>query len=342
MNTYQYYEKEYRSFPIAGCLSVILQLAVFFGITACSRVSKSYKATPEDFKIAFIGDQGLGENARAVLKLIKSEGTDVVVHSGDFDYRDDPEAWDNQINEILGNDFPYFASVGNHDKEAFYGAGGYQNLLEERMKRAGIPWDGDLGVKSSFIYEGILFILTGPDVLGSGHAGYIKDKLAEDHSIWSVSSWHKNMESMQVGGKSDETGWEVYEESRKGGAIIATGHEHSYSRTYLLSSCQNQTIVSTSDTLILTKDRIETEDDEGKTFVFVSGISGISIRDQERTGEWWAKVYTSDQGADYGALFGTFNVNGKPNLATFYFKDINGLVVDSFVVISQVEGSGLE
>ncbi|HEX8190549.1 MAG TPA: IPT/TIG domain-containing protein, partial [Pyrinomonadaceae bacterium] len=38
-----------------------------------------------------------------------------------------------------------------------------------------------------------------------------------------------------------------------------------------------------------------------------------------------------------GALFGVFNVDGQPNKALFYFKDINGRVVDSFVVYSNVE-----
>ena len=31
------------------------------------------------------------------------------------------------------------------------------------------------------------------------------------------------MKAMQVGGKSNATGWGVYEESRRAGAIIATG-----------------------------------------------------------------------------------------------------------------------
>ena len=67
--------------------------------------------TPVNYKIAFIGDQGYGVDARAVLNLIKSEEAQAVVHSGDFDYRDDPAAWDAQINAILGPEFPYFASV---------------------------------------------------------------------------------------------------------------------------------------------------------------------------------------------------------------------------------------
>ncbi len=79
--------------------------------------------TPVNFTIAFIGDQGLGLNAQAVLNLIKNEGADAVVHSGDFDYVDNPAAWNGQIDAILGADFPYFASVGNHDAAAFYGGG---------------------------------------------------------------------------------------------------------------------------------------------------------------------------------------------------------------------------
>lgn len=291
---------------------------------------------PDNYTVAFIGDQGPKANALAVLELIKNEGTDAVVHAGDFDYEHNPAAWEARINAILGADFPYFACVGNHDKAEFYGAGGYQEFMMARMNRLGITWDGDLGVKSSFVFNGIFFVLTGPDVFDSGHAEYIRDKLAEDRSVWSISSWHKNMRRMQVGGKRDDTGWGVYEESRQGGAIIATGHEHSYSRTHLLSSCQNQTVASTSDTLALAADDPATPEDEGKTFVFVSGLGGKSIRDQELAGDWWASIYTSTQGANYGALFGIFNYEGRAGLAKFYFKNIDGVVVDAFYVTSPV------
>ncbi|MGH7598791.1 MAG: metallophosphoesterase, partial [bacterium] len=286
--------------------------------------------TPANFKIAFIGDQGLGNEARAVLNLIKSEGAQAALHQGDFDYEDDPAAWEAQINDVLGANFPYFASAGNHDEAEWEG---YQQLMESRLTRLGITWDGDLGAKSSLYYRGIFIVLVAPGVdvpESSGHEVYIRDKLAADNSIWSICSWHKNMEAMQVGGKEDETGWDVYEEATKGGAIIATGHEHSYSRTHLLNNPSNQTVASRSDTLVLTK---------GQSFVFVSGLGGASIRDQALEGDWWASIYTSDQSANYGALFGTFNVNGIPNLATFYFKDIDGNVVDRFALISKVEGS---
>lgn len=326
----------------------VQRLAIFFfSCVTPALLAQALNDTPPNFKIAFIGDQGAGSNARAVLNLIKAEGAQAVLHQGDFDYNDNPAAWDGLINEVLGSNFPYFASIGNHDEKAWGGANGYQRYLTDRLKRLAIPWEGDLGVKSALHYKGLYIILVGPDVIGTGHDVYIRDKLAADNSLWSICSWHKNMKAMQVGGKSDEAGWGVYEEARKGGAIIATAHEHSYSRTHLLSSCQNQTVASTSDTLVLTKDNVQTPgSDEGRSFVFVSGLGGNSIRDQERClpatppygckGEW-ASIYTSNQGASYGALFGIFNFNGTPNLAKFYFKAINGAVPDSFFVLSKVE-----
>jgi len=131
-----------------------------------------------------------------------------------------------------------------------------------------------------------------------------------------------------VGKKGDEAGWDVYEEARKGGAIIATAHDHSYARTYLMNSFPNQTIASYSNCMIIT---------EGQTFAFVSGLAGEKIYDQKVHGPWWAKIYTKTQGATYGALFGVFNVDGAPNKAMFYFKNVKGEFIDRFDVISNDE-----
>ncbi len=286
-----------------------------------------------NFKVAFIGDQGLGPNSVSVLQLIKDEGADMVLHQGDFDYTDNPDAWDQQINDILGSGFPYFASIGNHDVVAL---DGYQQKLNERLtKITGANCSGDLGVKSSCTYQGLFFILSGAGTMGSGHDTFIKDQLLQDNSIWRICSWHKNMNAMQVGEKPDETGWEVYEECRKGGAIIATGHEHSYVRTKTLTSIENQIVdpdFSDPNNLRVSK---------GSTFVFVSALGGQSIRNQDRClpttfpygcNNEWASIYTSDQGAKYGALFCTFNVDAQPNKANCYFKDISGNVPDQFSI----------
>lgn len=284
--------------------------------------------------IAFIGDQGW-ESAgqyngpRAVLQMIEAEGADAVMHQGDFDYRDDPDAWEDMINDELGTDFPYFVSVGNHDEAEWYGSGGYQERMEDRLRAQGIQWEGELGVTSTINFQGIFMVFAAPGIYGShsANANYLSSQLANDPSIWSICSWHKNQRQMQVGGKSDEAGWEVYEACREAGGIIATGHEHSYSRTHLLSDMEDRTVVTTSDTFEIT---------DGETFAFVSGLGGQSVREQQLDGDWWASIYTATQGATHGALFGRFGVNGEEDLAHFYFKDIDGNVVDEFYVRSAV------
>ena len=86
----------------------------------------------------------------------------------------------------------------------------------------------------------------------------------------------------------------------------------------------------------LQADDRSTPADEGRSFVFVSGLTGRGIRDQDRGGSWWASIYTSDQGARYGALFGEFNYNGDATLARFYFKNVNGQLIDEFFVRSRL------
>ncbi|MCZ6530490.1 MAG: metallophosphoesterase, partial [Chloroflexi bacterium] len=152
---------------------------------------------PPNFTVAFIGDQGSTSDALAVLALIKSEGADMVLHQGDLDYNHDPDAWDQRINDVLGPDFPYFASIGNHDRRAWIG---YQRKLTDRLAR--IPeadCTGDLGVKSSCRYRGLFFILSGVGTRGLGHESYIREELAQSNAIWRICSWHKNHQNMQIG-----------------------------------------------------------------------------------------------------------------------------------------------
>jgi hypothetical protein len=317
--------------------------AALFWLGAFAGAAPAFaQSTPPGLKVAFTGDQSLGEDPERVLRLILDEGAEALFVQGDFDYEDDPAAWDEMLSRVLGPDFPVIALVGNHDELRWYGAGGYQELLAERMQRAGVSWSGELGVQATLHYKGLFVVQTAPDVFDDGfdHAGFIRTSLAGDDSIWSISAWHKLMADMQVGGKSDETGWEVYEESRRGGAIIATAHEHSYSRTHLLSSMEQRTIASTTEPLVLSADTAGTAADEGRSFAFVSGLGGSSIRDQERSAAWWASVYTSTQGADDGALFAVFHVAGDPRLADFYFKDVSGAVPDEFRVRSQLGAAG--
>ena len=299
--------------------------------------------TDANFRVAFIGDQGYNPQAIAVLNLIKDEGAQMVLHQGDFDYDQvtiygsDPDAWDKMISDVLGDDFPYFASIGHHDQSQW---NGYQQKLYDRLKKnPDVECLGDLGVKSSCTYKGLFFILVSPDLRGSAHSSFIENQLNNNDHIWRVCSWSKSMDYMQIGNKENNVGWEVYENCKNGAAIIATAHYHSYSRTKTLVDIENQIV--DSEWSEPNKLRVK----EGSTFVFVSGLGGKSIKDQERclptsypygcNGEW-ASIYTSDQNADFGALFCTFNTGGEPNKADCYFKNIQGKIIDKFTVTNFV------
>ncbi|MGI9319470.1 MAG: metallophosphoesterase [bacterium] len=314
--------------------SVFIMLAVVVG--NCALASETTSQSGETLKpvtVAFIGDQGINNNSRAVLQLIKDEGADLVLHQGDLDYENNPAKWDTFITNVLGVDFPYLASVGNHDR-FWHAANGYQEKLQARLDRIEeMSCSGDLGVQSVCTFRGLFFILSGigttipkndPD-----HVAYIRKQLAQTNSIWRICSWHKSQKRMQVGEKGNEVGWKPFKACRKGGAIVATGHTHSYSRTHLMSSFKKQSIASTANKLVI---------EEGRSFAFVSGLGGLSIRRQYRRNDpWWARVYTLDQKANFGALFCTYFVNSKPNQANCYFKDIDGNIPDKFELISKVK-----
>lgn len=187
--------------PVIIGISIIL--IVFSGI---SPNDGTPVVTPPNFKVAFIGDQGHNENAIAVLQLIKDEGAQMVLHQGDFDYLWNPNDWDDRINSVLGDDFPYFASIGNEDKQVWdplfkdkrqqtidkkpwehvikdkrYTTSGYQLKLTERLaKISNATCTGDIGVKSSCNYQGLFFINSGVGVMGSGHDTFIKDELSKN------------------------------------------------------------------------------------------------------------------------------------------------------------------
>ena len=316
--------------PQLAAGTVVAAMALVFAAVVLPAAEQS--ARP--LTVAFIGDQGLTDISRAVLRLIKQQGADMVLHQGDFDYKRKPDKWDEMISDILGENFPYFASIGNHDGKAWHGPNGYQAKLNARLARIkGAQCDGDLGLRSACTYRGLFFILSGIGTLPKKsrddphHVGYIKDQLAKTDAAWRICSWHKNQRAMQLGSKRSDVGWQAYEACREGGAIVATAHEHSYSRTHLMDNFETQSVASRSNTLVL---------ERGKIFAFVSGLGGRGIRDQERDGDWWVAKYTEGQGPDYGALFCTFNVEGDPGRAHCHFRDISGKVPDRFDIINAV------
>jgi hypothetical protein len=203
-------------------------------------------------------------------------------------------------------------------------------MLQTRLGRIeGARCSGNLGVRSACVYRGLFFILSGigtiPDEPDDpDHIAFLQEELARSGAPWKICSWHRNQRLMQIGKKKDAVGWAAYETCREAGAIIATAHDHVYARTHLMDNFQTQSIASTSSTLRVGK---------GRTFAFVSGLGGKSIRRQRRDGSWWATVYTADQDADFGALFCTFPLAEESHKASCYFKDVEGTIPDRFDII---------
>ena len=302
-----------------------LVAGILFGIVV--GCSPSQGPVQDPVTVAFFGDQGLSENARAVLRMVVDEGADLVLHQGDLDYADDPVAWDAMVTEELGAEFPYFASIGNHDSRRWDGPDGYQAKLQARLDRVeGATCIGDLGIKAACTYDGLFFILSAagwvprePD--NPEHIAFIEEQLGASDATWEICSWHMNQTEMQVGRKQDAVGWGPYRACREAGAIIMTGHEHSYSRTHLMDSFEELSVASTSSTLLIA---------EGQSFAAVIGTGGQDVRPQFREGDWWASIYTSNQDALPGALFCTFRAGGESNRADCYFKNIAGEIIDQF------------
>jgi len=333
-------------------LSILLLLGTLLVVTIsltsyASNSQAADTAPPPNYTVAFIGDSGYGVGFEAVLNLIKSEGTDLVLHQGDLAYTSDAAGFFAKIDTILGSNFPFLASIGNHDlgswpSDCGRSNGCYTNFLTERMAANGIvPDDPDLDdEKYAVTYQGLRMVFVGQNGNNVEFAQFINDQMTDYDNIWKICSWHRTQEEMQVGDKSSQMGWDVYNNCLNLGAIIATAHEHSYSRTRTLISPENQTVdpaCSEANAVCVEK---------GKTFVFVSGLGGEEgrIDDQNRClpatfpygcNQEWATIYTSDQGANFGALFVTFNVDGDPYKAHGYFKDIDGKLVDEFVITTK-------
>ena len=310
-------------------------------------------ATEPNLLVAFIGDQGDNGNSDSVLNLIRNEGAAATVHNGDFDYASNPAAWNARIDAILGENYPYFAVIGNHDAPAWNGPSGYGSYIAAREARVpSMNCTGEPGVKSTCSFRGLHLVQScvgtselrstcGKDAIDQ--VDFIRDSLAADTSIWSICSWHKNQNDMQVGTKGNEAGWNAYKECMKAGAIVSTGHEHSYARTRALTDVGNRTadhgVAGLFDTVQLGTNR---------TFVFVSGLGGSSVRAYDASGHdddtWWASYITNNKwlkngavqsgGGTYGALFVRFHVDGNPKKATAYFKDLSGRLVDEFTILA--------
>jgi predicted phosphodiesterase len=295
-------------------------------------------STDPNLKVAFIGDTADGSAWTSVLNLSLAEGAQAIVTAGDMTYDADPNGWWAATEARVGQTFPVFLARGNHDDTSWSG------FLPEAANHLGgatrIAGPHNAAYKTQFRGLDIVSIKLGDN------GATINNLFGADPHAWKVCNWHQNMNKMQVGGQGDEMGWEVYETCRQKGAIIITGHEHSYHRTKTLTNTQTQTIdptCSSGSSLCL---------GPGRSYVTVVGTGGTGLRSQVRCTPTastppyaslntsdpscpiWASIYTTNQGANFGALFITFNVDGNPKKAHAYFKDIAGNVVDTYDIFA--------
>ncbi len=324
--------------------------------------------TEENLRVAFIGDTAMGSNFTNVLNMIEAESADLIIHEGDFDYTDDPDAFFAAINAAIGPNYPYLMAVGNHDIASWPGGcsdpdGCYANLFKQRMAATGlVPDDPNLNDDMySLDFQGLGLVFTGQTTAfggdcpsnPNGYACYIRNQLSGDRHIWKFCNWHKNQQAMQIGGKTDEVGWDPYNTCVELGAIIATGHEHSYERTKTLTDPETQTVDLVQHPLV---DGTPSNPNAlrvmpGASFVFVSGLGGNSMRPQLRClpatypygcNKEWASIYTTNQTSGvsrYGALFIDFYVDGDPYKARGYFKTTTGAIIDQFEITAGFQDS---
>lgn len=298
------------------------------------------RSTDPELKIAFLGDQGVDEKARHVLQLVADEQADALIVLGDLSYGNAPPAeWAAQFREVLGDDFPYFGVIGNHDVREWFDPGGFSEILQERLSSiADAKCEGEYGIDSSCSFRGLSFVMSGVGTYGSDHEAYLESALQSSDAIFKLCIWHKNQHDTQLGSKADEVGWEAYRVCQRNGVPVLNGHEHSYSRTQLLTAIGDRSQMHGA-----TLEMSDFELGPGRTFVVVSGLGGEGQRDRapdHAQDGWWASTYAqndqqlngiqtgTDPDIEDGALFVTFHVDDDPYKARGYFKTVSGEVRD--------------
>jgi len=295
--------------------------------------------TPVNMTIAYFGDSGASEDTLAVYQLVLDEGAEAIVHLGDFDYCDDSTLFGKQIDAAFGEDFPFIPVIGNHDLHVW---GDYQDVLGARWenKTSMLQCSGTLFVNYWCIYRGLFIAFSSVGTkCGNGYSDYgwheseLKRMLELSHNLteplepWVTCAWHKNQKNLQVGSQGDETGYEMYNLCREEGALIVTGHSHTYARSYALGDMETQTVVDECETPYGDACLYDLYSDAA--IVSVTALGGQNtdnLNEDLAKMPHWAQTY-SDNG---GVLFCKYNYNAIPDLAYCYFKSVDGTVHDEF------------
>lgn len=309
--------------------------------------SVSYIPTEMGLRVAFFGDQSLSQDAKDLLTVIRNSNVDMVLHMGDFDYDDNPPAWESLMKDGLG-DIPWFAVVGNHDTAKW---SEYQQIIQRELDTiSDVNCVGEVGVKHACTYKGFKFVLSGVGLLGNGHEDFLRQELGSSTNIWRMCGWHVNQYDMQLGGKGNEAGYGVYQRCQAEGAFIVNGHEHSYARTLTLTDVGNTGHGATGEWDVINLAL-------GRTYVTVNGAGGVGLRDYEAARHdddtWWSSGYASNVTIDDGVRTPTanigdaagviimeFGVDGDPRKARGEFRTVKGQIIDEWVVTQDPTGYG--
>jgi hypothetical protein len=225
---------------------------------------------------------------------------------------------------------PYFGVIGNHD---LYRWEDYRRRLLKQLRRADAEsaCRGDYGVNSVCFYKGILFVLSGVGTRGDRHAEFIEQAFKQNPGAqWKVCVWHKNNEFYQVGNKADEVGFDVYEACRRHGAMIMTGHEHSYARTMTMTSFEKHTLLDENPRNITLA--------PGNGYSVLAGLGGVGMRfwnPKMAKSPWWAAVGAINNDFDFGAVLCEFRNRGE-RTADCQFRDIRRRVLDEWRLTTSV------
>jgi hypothetical protein len=294
---------------------LLLMITMLAGFALAEAHPARADVPPPGLVIAYMGDGPRNDlNAVSVYRLVRDYGADAVIHSGDTDYDERPDWFERRIDETLGPMFPYFLSVGNHDDGPVWKK--YAARFQARCNR--IPQatcEGDYGINSVVRYRGLTVVLSGVNVMGSGHERYASAALSSSDSAWKVCSWHKRL-----------TGNAVAEVCRQHGAFIINGHEHNYRRTTTLRDVP-RLLPSTEFT-----DPGLLHLAPGATFMVWNGLGGSAITPATSccSGAWVASY-----DAMHAVLFITYHVDGDPYKARGELVNVNGEVIDRFVVVTE-------
>ena len=292
---------------------------------------------PVNFTIGFTADTYVTEETKRLYQMLKNDGAEFIAISGDLDYIDYPEGWDGLITKSLGEDYPMLVTAGNHDHAIWPE---YQKKIVTRWQKAGITTcSGVVGVMHTCTWKGVTIVQITPGVFNESrgiftnmsglgnidYVQYIRDSFAKYPSTWKICSWHKNQNKMQTGTKTDETGWGVYNECLAQGAMVMTGHEHSYERSFQMSSFE-KTLFNASDPTHLT---LTPE----KGIVVVQGLGGREVRQNRQPQQnWWAALDNFNTSALFSGVICKYNLNGNMKQAYCYDKNIQGQVKDAWYI----------